>query len=190
MIRASPYTPSHLYPLILRSSPSSVHSPEVHGIYVFFCNCMSSRLAPFPSHSLPWSDGRASFLFSYSSTLQLSTCLLQSTSLLAGFPPSHSRFLFFNFSASVLPICLFSVHTTLYKMSLNFFQTKGWWWCAAAPNPNCRNIPFIKSSMSLYQSAILTPSTSTSVCTALRSSCHDTWGSEIYLSNPSPTRPM
>ena len=130
---------------------------------MYFSVTACHLVLPFPpyTHSLPLSDGRASFLFSYSSTLQLSTCLLQ--------PPRRSlRFflphihVFLTFSASVLPICLFSMHTTLYKMSRNFsLNTKGW--CAAAPNPN-RNISLTKSSMSLYQSAILTPSTSTSVC--------------------------
>lgn len=101
----------HFYP--------SLHRPGVYGIYVSFCTCMSS--CPY-THSLPWSFGRASIffvlLFLIFLSLALACCCPQPRSLRFSVFFHSSRFSFlFTFSASVLPICLFSVHTTLYKIS-------------------------------------------------------------------------
>ena len=134
MICVSPYSlgrlhhtliPAHCGPSFLPISPSP---RSLRYICIFlYLHAISS--CPY-THSLPWSVGRASiffvllfllFLFSFLSLL--STCLLQ-------FPISLLAFFFlfsqlttlflFTFSASVLPICLFSVHTTLYKIRFSF----------------------------------------------------------------------
>lgn len=119
------------FPLIVAPhSYPSLHHPGVYGIFVFFCTCMSSRLAPTYTRSLGRSVVHQSFLLFYSSfllfpSLALACCSPQPRSLRLSFIFHNSRFSFlFTFSASVLPICLFSVHTTLYKISRIFLQTR------------------------------------------------------------------
>jgi len=150
----------------------SLHRPGVYGIYVFFCTRMPSRLASTHTRSLGRSVVHQSFLFFYSSfllfpSLALACCSPQPRSLRFSFFFHNSRLSFlFTFSASVLPICLFSVHTTLYKIRI-FFKTQ-----SRTVGTLTLFTPLMNSSTTLYQSAILQDdnrmsATSTSVCKAL-----------------------
>jgi hypothetical protein len=183
VIRASPYYSLGRLPILsfllivaLHFYPS-LHRFGVYGIYVFFCTCMpSSRLAPTHTRSLGRSVVHQSFLFFYSSfliflSLALACCCPQPRSLRFSVFFHTSRFsLLSTFSASVLPICLFSVHTTLYKISRISLQNAKP--CCRDPNPIYCITPLMNSSTTLYQSAIHQDDnrmsrTSTPVCKTL-----------------------
>lgn len=160
-------------PLVVAPSllPISPSPRSLRYICIFlYLHAISS--CPY-THSFPWSVGRASIFFVL--LFLFSTCLLQSpTSLLAFFflfSQLTISFLFtFSASVSVLPICLFLVHTTLYKISRIFLQNAKPY--CRHPNPICCNTSLMNSSTTLYQSAIhqdnkRISTTSTSVCEIL-----------------------
>jgi len=107
-------------------------------------------------------------LFYYFPPLAVACCSPQPHSLRFSFFFHNSRFSFlFTFATSVLPICLFSVHT-LYKIS-RFFSSK---YEAKVTIGTLTLFTLMSSSTTLYQSTILQddkrkPSTSTSVCKTL-----------------------
>ena len=118
------------FPLIVAAhSYPSLHCPGVYGIYVFFCTRMSSRLAPTHTRSFGRSVVHQSFLFLFffSCLSLLSTCLLQfPTSLLAFFFLFSQLTILFSFYFLCIGTanCLFSVHTTLYKINRIFFKVR------------------------------------------------------------------
>ena len=142
MIRVSPYSlcrphhtlvPGHRGPSFLPTSPSPRSSRYI--CIFLYLHAISS--CPY-THSLPWSVGRASIffvlLFLFSSLFLALACRSpQPRSLRFSFFFHNSQISFlFTFSASVLPICLFSVHTTLYKINrISLQNTK----CHRDPNP-------------------------------------------------------
>lgn len=168
MIRASPYSLrrislSHSGYLPIFSLPRS--------IYVFFCTCMSSRLALPLTH---WSVGHTSIFF----LLLFFLCCNPLPRSFAFFLSYNSRFLFF--LRSLHRYCQF----VCFQCTQRFINNESIFSVQQGPNP----IYCLMSSTTLYQSAILqddkhTPSTSTSVCnTRAYSSC----GSDLSTRPPRP----
>jgi hypothetical protein len=157
-------------------------------MYFFVTAC--HLVLPFPPHTP--SLGRTVVHLFCSLILLLSNLALACCSprrSLRVFPPHTHGFFFLTFSASVLPICLFSVHTTLYKMSLNFLSNKelvvggvlrhltliAVISLSSSPQCRCTRARYLHR---LHQHRFVKPG---------HAMIH---GSETYLQNLSPTRPM